>query len=174
MKPGLETGQWPALAGWMGHADVYAFARDYAPHEGVKKFLAGTPLVGADELASAILDVWPKIEPAKLWAKHASLTNFLISALKQECGPLGVEVASPDRHERRGGNVSFRSPGAGSVVEALIADGVVSSFRNPDAIRFGVSPLVIRHEECWLAVQKLKRILAEKVWQQPMFAKVSV
>ena len=174
VKPGLGDEVWPAIAGWMGHADVYAFARDFEPHDGVKKFLAGTPLVGADELASAILDIWPRIEPAKLWAKHRSLTDFLITALKQECGALGVVVNSPIDHARRGGNVSFSSPGAGSVVEALIDHGVVSSFRKPDAIRFGVSPLVIRHVDCWQAVQCLKRVLAEEVWKQPKYAKVSV
>ena len=174
MKEGLGDAVWPALAGWMGHADVYAFARDYAPHPGVKKFLTGTPLVGADELASAILDIWPKIDPAALWAKHKSLTDFLIAALRQECGPFGVEVTSPADHSRRGGNVSFRSPGAGSVVEALIDAGVISSFRKPDAIRFGVSPLVIRHADCREAVERLKRVLAEEIWKQPKYAKVSV
>ena len=174
VKPGLGDDVWPAIAGWMGHADVFAFARDYEPHLGVKKFLAGTPLVGAGELASAMLDVWPKVDPAKLWAKHKSLTDFLIAALKQECGPLGVVVHSPDDHGRRGGNVSFSSPGAGSVVEALIDLGVVSSFRKPDAIRFGVSPLVIRHADCWQAVESLRRVLDENIWRQPKYAKVSV
>lgn len=173
-KPGLGEDIWPTIAGWMGHADVYAFARDYQPHPGVKKFLAGTPLVGADELASALLDVWPKIDPHALWRKHKSLTDFLIAALEQECGAFGVEVTSPRDHERRGGNVSFRSPGAGSVVEALIDAGVVSSFRKPDAIRFGVSPLVIRHADCREAVQRLKRILANQSWKAPRYARVSV
>lgn len=174
MRPGFGDEVWPALAGWMGHADVFAFARDFAPHAGVKKFLAGTPLVGADELASAILGVWPKVKPEALWAQHRSLTDFTIAALKQECGPLGVVVQSPDDYDRRGGNVSFSSPGAGSVVEALIDLGVVSSFRKPDVIRFGVSPLVIRHADCWEAVQRLKRVLREDMWKQPKYAKVSV
>jgi kynureninase len=174
VKPGLADGVWPALAGWMGHADVLAFARDYAPHPGVKQFIAGTPPVGANELAAALLDIWPKIDPQALWAKHKSLTDLLIALLAQECGPLGVEVTSPADHGRRGGNVSFRSPGAGSVVEALIDQGVVSSFRKPDSIRFGVSPLAIRHVDIFEAVQRLKRVLKEKIWQQPKYAKVSV
>ena len=164
----------PALAGWMGHADVFGFARDFVPHPGVKRFLTGTPLVGADELASAIIDIWPKVDVQALWAKHKSLTDFLIAGLKEECGPFGVEVTSPDNHERRGGNVSFRSPGAGSVVEALIDLGVISSFRKPDAIRFGVSPLVISHEDCFEAVARLKRVLKDEIWQQPKYKKVSV
>jgi kynureninase len=165
---------WPALAGWMGHAHVFAFARDYVPHTGVKRFIAGTPAVAANELAAPLLDIWPKIDPQKLWARHKSLTDLLIALLEQECGTLGVEVTSPRDHARRGGNVSFRSPGAGSVVEALIDLGVVSSFRKPDAIRFGVSPLVISHQDIYETVARLKRILAEEIWQQPKYKKVSV
>jgi kynureninase len=174
LRPGLGDEVWPALAGWMGHADVFAFSRDYVPHDGVKKFLTGTPMVGADEMASALLEVWPKVDPQGLWAQHKSLTDFLIAALVQECGPLGVEVMSPRDHGRRGGNVSFSSPGAGSAVEALIDHGVVSSFRKPNSIRFGVSPLVIRHVDCWEAVQRLRRILVDGTWKDPKFAKVSV
>ncbi len=165
---------WPRLAGWMGHADVFGFTRDYVPHPGVKRFIAGTPAVAANELAKPILDIWPKIDPQKLWARHRSLTDFLIALLEQECGPLGVEVTSPRDHGRRGGNVSFRSPGAGSVVEALIDLGVVSSFRKPDSIRFGVSPLVISHADIHEAVMRLKRILRENIWLQPKYKKVSV
>src|SRR4029079_17525494 len=42
---------WPALAGWMGHADVFGFTRDFTPHPGVKRFIAGTPVVGDNHLA---------------------------------------------------------------------------------------------------------------------------
>jgi kynureninase len=173
-KKEIADAVWPALAGWMGHADVFGFTRDFSPHPGIKRFIAGTPAVAANELAKPLLDIWPKIDPRKLWAKHKSLTDFLIALLEQECGPLGIEVTSPRDHGRRGGNVSFRSPGAGSVVEALIDQGVVSSFRKPDAIRFGVSPLVISHQDIYEAVARLKRILADEIWQQQKYKKVSV
>ncbi|MFO1091429.1 MAG: aminotransferase class V-fold PLP-dependent enzyme [Hyphomicrobiales bacterium] len=173
-KKEIADATWPAIAGWMGHADVFGFTPDFEPHPGVKRFLTGTPLVGADELASPLLDIWPKVDVKALWAKHRSLTDFLIGCLEEHCGPFGVEVTSPRDHGRRGGNVSFRSPGAGSVVEALIDLGVVSSFRSPDAIRFGVSPLVITHQDCFEAVQRLRKVLAEELWKQPKYAKVSV
>jgi kynureninase len=173
-RPDIADAAWPAIAGWMGHSDVFGFARDFAPHPGIKRFIAGTPAVAANELARPLLDIWPKIEPQKLWAKHKSLTDLLVNLLDQECGALGIEVTSPRDHERRGGNVSFRAPGAGSVVEALIDLGVVSSFRKPDSIRFGVSPLVISHQDVYEAVSRLKRILVEEFWKQPKYQKVSV
>jgi kynureninase len=171
---GLGDEVWPMIAGWMGHADVLGFARDYEPHKGVKQFLTGTPMVGANEIASAVLKVWPKVDPQALWKKHESLTSLLIALLNQECGDLGVEVLSPLDPSRRGGHVSFRAPGAGSVVEALIDQGVISSFRKPDSIRFGISPLVIRHIDIFDAVAKLKAILTVEVWKRPKYAAVSV
>ena len=57
---------------------------------------------------------------------------------------------------------------------ALIDHGVVSSFRKPDAIRFGVSPLVISHQDIHETVARLKRILVEEIWKQPKYKKVSV
>jgi len=174
VRSGLGDDVWPAIAGWMGHADVLGFARDYQPHKGVKRFLAGTPTVGANEMASAILEIWPRIDPQALWKKHESLTSLLIALLKQECGELGVKVLSPIDPARRGGHVSFRAPGAGSVVEALIDEGIVSSFRKPDSIRFGVSPLVIRHVDIFDAVAKLRDILSAEIWKRPKYAAVSV
>ena len=88
--------------------------------------------------------------------------------------PLGVTVTSPEDHNRRGGNVSFSSPGAGSVVEALLDQGVISSFRKPDAIRFGVSPLVIRHVDIYDAVHRLKHVLVTGLWKDAKYAKVAV
>jgi kynureninase len=158
----------------MGHADILGFACDYEPNRGVKRFLTGTPMVGANEMASAILQVWPRVEPRTLWNRHASLTSLLIALLKQECEEFGVDVLSPVNPSRRGGHVSFRAPGAGSVVEALIDHGVVSSFRKPDSIRFGISPLVVRHVDIFNAVAKLKDILAAETWKQPKYTEVSV
>ena len=58
--------------------------------------------------------------------------------------------------------------------EALLADGVVGSFRAPDMIRFGLSVATLGHEDLWLAVARLRTILAEERWRDPRFAEVSV
>src|SRR5258706_32578 len=83
-------------------------------------------------------------------------------------------VACARKCEERGGAVIFSHPGAGSVTEALLDNGVVSSFRKPDSIRFGVSPVALSHEDLWTAVARLKGVLSSGVWREPKFAKVSV
>lgn len=70
--------------------------------------------------------------------------------------------------------MAFSHPGAGSVSEALLAHGVVGSFRKPDSIRFGLSPMALRHEDVWWAVDRLVTVLETEVWREPLFAVVSV
>jgi kynureninase len=174
VRPGLADLAWPPLCGWMGHRDIYAFSGEYVPHQGVKRFISGTPLVGANELAATAADIYRTVKPQDLWAKHRSLSEFLIEALEAECGALGVEVTSPREYDKRGGQVSFRAPGAGHVVEALIDAKVVSSFRKPDSIRFGLSPLALTHGDMLTAVARLKTILETEIWRDPKYADVSV
>jgi kynureninase len=48
------------------------------------------------------------------------------------------------------------------------------SARKPDALRFGVAPLVTRHVELWDAVERLRAILVEGRWRDPRYARQSV
>ena len=174
VRPDLTDSAWPPLCGWMGHADIYAFSEEYEPHGGIKRFISGTPLVGANALAATSADIFRTVEPRDLWAAHRSLSEFLIEVLESLCGRYGVQVSSPRDYDRRGGHVSFRAPGAGHVVEALIADRLVSSFRKPDSIRFGISPLALTHADMVEAGRRLASILERESWRAPEFAAVSV
>ena len=155
-RAGLADAAPPALAGWIGHADVFAFARDYQPHPGIKRFLTGTPMIGANAMAEPMIALWPAIDPRMVWAKHAALSAVLISLLDEV---QGVDLISPRDPARRGGNVSFRCPGNAAVVAALIARGIICSFRAPDAIRFGISPLTTRFADIYDAVAALRAVL---------------
>ncbi len=174
VHPRHQAKAWPVIAGWMGHEDIFAFAPAYAPIAGVRRHLTGTPGIIANEAMAAATDIWQDVKVADLDWKHRSLSELLIKLLEQECGEFGLKVTCPRKYEERGGAVIFSHPGAGSVTEALLANGVVSSFRKPDSIRFGVSPVALSHEDLWTAVARLKGVLSSGVWREPKFAKVSV
>lgn len=53
------------------------------------------------------------------------------------------------------------------VWQALIEKGVVGDFRSPDILRFGFAPLYVRYVDVWEAVQKLKLVMQERLWDQP-------
>ncbi len=165
---------WPVIAGWMGHARWDEFLPDFEPAEGAGRHLTGTPAVVANEIFSAAADIWCGLDPRTVAAKHESLTETLIALLDQECERLGVEINSPRAYEERGGHVSFSHQGAGSVCEALAHHGLVSSFRYPDSIRLGMSPLYHSHEDVWNAVQIIRNVLETEVWRESRFANVSI
>ena len=52
-----------------------------------------------------------------------------------------------------------------AVVKALIADGVVGDFRAPDVMRFGFTPLTLRHVDVIDAARRLERILDDERWR---------
>ena len=174
VHPKHQERAWPVIAGWMGHADVFAFANAYEPIKGVRRQLTGSPGIVQNEAMAAAIDIFKEVKPADLGNKHRSLSELAAKLLDQECGALGVKVISPPDYNQRGGHLAFSHPGAGSIVEALLAHGVVSSFRRPDNIRFGLHPLSVSHEDLWHAVARLKRVLESGVWRDPKFAKVSV
>ena len=174
VHPRWQNAAWPALCGWMGHAATFDFAADYVPAPGVARHLVGTPAVLANAAFGAATDLWQEADMASLDRRHASLTDTLITLVDEQCGHLGVEVASPRQHAQRGGHVALRMTSADANVsalgQALVAGGVVVSTRKPDALRFGVHPIANTHGELWHAVARLRSILESGSWRDPRFA----
>jgi kynureninase len=172
--PRWQDAAWPAVCGWMGHADTFAFEHDYRPAPGMDRFLVGTPAVLSNAAFSAAAELWRGVDPALLDARHRSLTDTLGALVAQECGALGVEASSPREHARRGGHVALRFAHAGALAQALVAHGVVVSARKPDALRLGVHPLTATHAELWRAVQVLRGLLESGAWRDPRYQGSSV
>jgi kynureninase len=174
VHPRHQERAWPVIAGWMGHADPTAFGQTYKPAPGVRRHLTGTPGILANEAMSAAIDIWRDVTRDALAWKHRSLSELTLALLDQECAKLGVRVTSPRDYDAQGGHVGFSHPDAGPVSEALLEHGVMCSFRQPDVIRFGLTPVANSHEDIWIAVARLRRVLETEVWRAPRFATVSV
>jgi kynureninase len=106
---------------------------------------------------------------AQLRAKSQSLTEAFITVVEACCAGLGLSLATPRDPARRGSQVSFAHEQGYGVMQALIARGVVGDFRTPDLIRFGFSPLYIRHVDVWDAAGALRDILVTGAWRRPEF-----
>ena len=165
---------WPTICGWMGHGDVFAFATDYAPHQGAWRHATGTPAVIANEVFACAAEIWREVDAQQLWDKHRKLGDLLIDILEQECGSLGVSINTPRDYDQRGGHIGFSHEGAGPLCEALLDVGVVGSFRKPNALRFGLGSLYLGYEDMWETVARLKTLLINETWRESRFEKVSV
>lgn len=153
------------LAGWIGHADPFAFELGYRPAEGIGRFLCGTPGIVGIAALEAALDVWDRVDLAVVRTKSEALTEAFIAAVGRFADRHGLELATPSAVAARGSQVSWRHPRGYAVMKALIADGVVGDFRAPDVMRFGFTPLTLRHVDVIDAAARLERILDEERWR---------
>ena len=177
------------LSGWWGHAAPFEFTPQYRPAPGIGRYLCGTqPIVALAGLECG-LDTVLAAEPfdgergsmAALRTKSLALTDAFIALVEARC-PSCFEVVTPREHAQRGSQVSLalRDPdasasgGAYAMVQALIARGVIGDFRagdtsTPDILRFGFTPLYLRFEDVWQAVEHIGRMLDLQEWKLPGF-----
>ena len=154
------------LSGWMGHAAPFEFADGYEPAAGMKRWLTGTPsILGLTALESG-LRLWADIDLAQIEAKSAALWDILYAAGTA----IGLDCITPTDPTKRGSHISFRHPNAYEIVQAMIARGVIGDFRDPDILRFGLTPLTLSHVDVWQAGQMMRDIVESGEWRKPEFA----
>jgi len=157
----------PALAGWMGHEEPFAFDLAYRPGAGIDRMRVGTPPVIAMAALDAALDVWEGVSVRHVRQAAMELSDLFIAEVEARCPHL--LLASPRDAARRGSQVSFRHREGYAIMQALIARGVIGDFRAPDAIRFGFTPLYLGRADVLRAVDILTQIMASRAWERPEF-----
>ena len=154
------------LSGWMGHAAPFEFADGYEPAAGMKRWLTGTPsILGLGALENG-LRLWDGLELAQVEAKSAALWDIFHAAGIAA----GLECVTPADPARRGSHISFRHTQAYAIVQALIALGVIGDFRDPDILRFGLTPLTLSHADVWRAGEMMRQIIDSGEYRRPEFA----
>jgi kynureninase len=152
--------------GWFGQQDQFAMAADYRPVDGIGRFTAGTPPVAGIALVDAGASLLVEAGLDRLAAKGAALTALVIDLADEWLAPHDLVVATPRDATRRGSHVSLRHPAAWQICQAMIADGVVPDFRAPDLVRLGPAPLYTSFVDVWDALDRLRRIMTERRYEQ--------
>ncbi len=150
----------PALSGWMGHVEPFAFESDYRPSAGIERMRVGTPPILALAALDAALDVWDGVDLHDVRRRSIELSEAFIAGIEARCPYL--MLASPRDPQKRGSQVSFRHPHAHAVMRALIAAGVIGDVRPPDIMRFGFTPLFLTSSDVAHAVDVLCDIIGRQ------------
>lgn len=160
---------WQPLSGWWGHSRPFDMAADYQPAQGIRRFLCGTQPILSMSLVECGLDATLQTSMAALREKSLALTDLFIRLVEQRCGQHSLALITPHEHAQRGSHVSYRHPQGYAVMQALIERGVIGDYREPEVLRFGITPLYLRHVDVWDAVETLRDILDGASWDQPRF-----
>ncbi len=162
----LQSSLRSPIWGWFGQQDQFGMGTAYQPVEGIGRFTAGTPPVAGIALVDAGASLLVEAGLDRLAAKGAALTTLLIELTDAWLAPHDLVVATPRVASRRGSHVSLRHPAAWQICQALIADGVVPDFRAPDLVRLGPAPLYTSFVDVWDALDRLRRIVADRRYEQ--------
>ncbi len=143
--------------GWFAQNDQFAMEHPFDARPGVGRMLNGTPpVLGLTAAREGIrLSVEAGIEA--IAAKARSLTGFGIDLADQ----YGLENVTPRDPERRGGHVAIRHRDARRLHEALTARKVIIDRRDPDILRFGMSPLTTSYVDVFGAFTALADNLSD-------------
>ena len=160
----------PALSGWIGHTRPFDFDDHYQPAEGIRRNLCGTHSVlglnglevGVDMFIQAGMDLVHK--------KSRNLGDLLIELIDPLCSEYGFELASPRDHQLRGSQVSLKHIHAYAIKQALNSHNVILDFREPDFLRFGITPLYLRYIDIWETVSHIRQIMKNREWEDPAFS----
>lgn len=158
------------LTGWMGHAQPFAFVDDYQPAADLTRALCGTPQVIGLAALDAALTVFEGVDLSAVRAKSQRLGDLFINLVEQRCAGRGFEIACPRDASARGSQVSLAHSHGYPIMQALIAREVVGDFRAPDILRFGFTPLYLRHVDVWDAVDRLVAVMESGEWREARFS----
>jgi kynureninase len=148
------------IQGWFGQRDLFAMAQGYDPAPGITRWLTGTPGVLALAAVEEGVRLVAEAGIGPIRRKGTELTEFAIALVDTRLAERGCTIGSPRESNRRGAHVAIRHSDARRLTKGLIARGVVPDFREPDSIRFGLSPLTTSFADVARGVAALETLLA--------------
>jgi kynureninase len=157
------------LSGWWGHAEPFAFERDYRPARDISVMKSGTQGVLGLAVAEVGVDLFLKADMPLVREKSRGLTQLFIDLVDQRCPDHGFRLVSPRDAQCRGSQVSLEHKQGYAIMQALIAHGVIGDFRAPQNMRFGFAPLYNSFQDVWCAVEKLAGIMEKEEWRRDEF-----
>ncbi|MDW4496944.1 kynureninase [Sulfitobacter sp. D35] len=167
VRPDLADIAEPALSGWLGHAAPFDFAQNYAPGPGIERMRVGTPPVIQMTALEEAMKVWEGVDLHDLRKASLALQEQFIEEVEARVPEL--ELASPRDPEARGSQVSFRFAEGYAAMQALIHLDVIGDFRAPDIMRFGFTPLYLDAGDVTEAVDRIAKVMQERLWDDPRF-----
>jgi kynureninase len=160
-----------AISGWMGHKSPFDFSPTYTACDGISKFLSGTPAILSMSILDAALSVYENIDIPQLRAKSIQLSDLFLSLIAETDNLKQLQLCSPSSALARGSQLAFLHEHGFGICQALAAKQVIADFRGPNLLRFGFSPLSLRYEDIWTAVDALREVMEEERYLLPEFNK---
>lgn len=159
------------IQGWFGDNNPFEFELNYRPSKGIQKFLTGTPPVINQMAIEPGLDLLLKAGMENIRKKSILQSEYFIFLTQQILAKSGFEIGSPLNAIQRGSHISIKHIEAYRICQSLIHPSnsdlkIIPDFREPDNIRFGITPLYTTFTEIWKTVQRIQQIIESKEYEK--------
>lgn len=167
VREALQERMLSPIWGWFGQRSPFAFELEYQPAAGIDRFLCGTPPILSLLAMEPGLDLILQAGMDEIRAKSSRLTAYLVDLFDALLTQRGFSLGSPREPDQRGSHISIRHPEGFRINRAMIEKmNVIPDFRTPDNIRLGLSPLYTSFSDIREAVERICRIMDEKIYLQ--------
>ncbi|MBI5371615.1 MAG: kynureninase [Sphingobacteriales bacterium] len=155
----------PRFAGWWGY-DIhnrFKMEKGFVPMPGAEGWQLSTPAIFLYAAHRAALEIIEAAGWEAIQQKREKLNGYLWSLLEEldrETGGRQIRVITPRDASARGSQVSMLMLRNGKeVYHALMKEGFIVDWREPDVIRFAPVPLYNTYTEAWSFVNRLGELL---------------
>lgn len=158
----LSNTDLPLFAGWWGHDKKTRFLMDstFVPMQTAERWQMSNAPVLSMAACRASLDIFDEVGMDALIVKSNKLTSymeFVIEEVNQEKNNC-LQIITPK--ENRGCQISIVANGYGkNLYNALIENGVIPDWREPNVIRCAAVPLYNSFEDIYTFGETLKKLL---------------
>jgi kynureninase len=147
------------IQGWMGAVDPFLMGPTYAPADGIRRFLSGTPPVLGMLALGDMLELVSEVGIGAVRDKSVALTSYAVEVADELLAPLGVVLASPRDPALRGGHITLNHPLMREVTAELWEREVIPDYRDPHGLRIGLSPLSTSFAEIRTGLAAVREVL---------------
>ena len=126
--------------GWFGQHDQFAMDNPFAARPGIGRMLNGTPGILGLTAARCGIAVSAEAGIADIATKARALGSYAIDV----AGELGLTCTTARPPTSSGGHISIIHPDAATLQRRLADRKVIVDKRDPDVLRFGLSPVTTR------------------------------
>jgi len=175
----LQTQLSQPMWGWFAAEDPFAFELDFTPATNISRYRVGTSPMLSMKAVEPAVDILLEATMERLRAKSIKQTEYLIYLADHWLIPLGFTLGTPRQAEMRGSHVSLCHTESYRISRALIeatppAIQVIPDFRPPDNIRLGITPLYTTFTEIHQALDRMRTIVEEGIYEQYSSERLSV
>lgn len=131
--------------GWFAQIDQFSMDNDFAARSGAGRLLNGTPGILGLTAARSGISVSADAGMEAIAHKARELAHFAIDV----AADLGLRCNTERPPMSSGGHISIVHPDATKLQAALAKQKVIVDKRDPDVLRFGLSPLTTRFTDVY-------------------------